>query len=117
MAVNYEQRGNVRVFTLDRPEARNAVNHDVSSEMESHLDAFEADDTAWVGVLAAKGPVFSAGADLKAVSSGKSIETERGGFAGLVRYPRTKPLIAAVDGPALAAVSYTHLTLPTKRIV
>ena len=102
MAVNYEQRGNVRVFTLDRPEARNAVNHDVSSEMESHLDAFEADDTAWVGVLAAKGPVFSAGADLKAVSSGKSIETERGGFAGLVRYPRTKPLIAAVDGPALA---------------
>ena len=82
MAVNYEQRGNVRVFTLDRPEARNAVNHDVSSEMESHLDAFEADDTAWVGVLAANGPVFSAGADLKAVSSGKSIETERGGFAG-----------------------------------
>ena len=102
MAVNYEQRGNVRVFTLDRPEARNAVNHDVSREMEAHLDAFEADETAWVGVLAANGPVFSAGADLKAVSSGKGIETDRGGFAGLVRYPRAKPLIAAVDGPALA---------------
>ena len=102
MAVNYEERGNVRLFTLDRPEARNAVNHDVSSEIESHLDVFEADDTAWVGVLAASGPVFSAGADLKAVSSGKSIESEKGGFAGLVRYPRTKPLIAAVDGAALA---------------
>ena len=54
MAVNYEQRGNVRVFTLDRPEARNAVNHDVSMEW-AHLDAFEADETAWVGVLAANG--------------------------------------------------------------
>tara|TARA_Y100001970_G_scaffold179520_2_gene218553 strand:- start:38742 stop:39500 length:759 start_codon:yes stop_codon:yes gene_type:complete len=102
MTVSYEHRGNVRVFTLDRPEARNAVNHDVSSEMEGHLDVFEADESAWVGVLAANGPVFSAGADLKAVSSGQGIETTKGGFAGLVRYPRTKPLIAAVDGPALA---------------
>jgi len=102
MVVDYEKNGNVCLFTLNRPDARNAVNYDVSSEMEAHLDEFEADDTAWVGILAAKGPVFSAGADLKAVSSGQGIETEKGGFAGLVRYPRTKPLIAAVDGAALA---------------
>ncbi|MCS5681042.1 MAG: crotonase/enoyl-CoA hydratase family protein [Actinomycetota bacterium] len=102
MAVTYEEVGNVRVITLDRPEARNAVSHEVSSELEEHLDTFEADEAAWVAVLAANGPVFSAGADLKSVSSGKAIETEKGGFAGLVRYPRTKPLIAAVDGPALA---------------
>ncbi|MDP7066534.1 MAG: crotonase/enoyl-CoA hydratase family protein [Acidimicrobiales bacterium] len=100
--MNYEKNGNVCRFTLDRPDARNAVNYDVSSEMEAHLDEFEADDSAWVGILAANGPVFSAGADLKAVSSGQGIETEKGGFAGLVRYPRSKPLIAAVDGAALA---------------
>jgi len=102
MVVNYEKNGNVCRFTLDRPDARNAVNYDVSSEMEAHLDEFEADDSAWVGILAANGPVFSAGADLKAVSSGQGIETKKGGFAGLVRYPRSKPLIAAVDGAALA---------------
>ncbi len=102
MVVTYEEVGNVRVITLDRPEARNAVSHEVSAELEAHLDTFEADESAWVAVLAANGPVFSAGADLKSVSSGKTIESKKGGFAGLVRYPRTKPLIAAVDGPALA---------------
>ncbi|HIF66141.1 MAG TPA: crotonase/enoyl-CoA hydratase family protein [Acidimicrobiia bacterium] len=102
MVVTYEKVGNIRVITLDRAEARNAVSHEVSAELEAHLDAFESDDSAWVAILAANGPVFSAGADLKSVSSGKAIETEKGGFAGLVRYPRTKPLIAAVDGPALA---------------
>ena len=101
MVVTYEEAGNIRVITLDRPEARNAVSHDVSTELEAHLDTFESDDSAWVAILAANGSVFSAGADLKSVS-GKAIETEKGGFAGLVRYPRTKPLIAAVDGPALA---------------
>ncbi len=102
MVVTYEKVGNIRVITLDRAEARNAVSHEVSAELEAHLDAFESDDSAWVAILAANGPVFCAGADLKSVSSGKAIETEKGGFAGLVRYPRTKPLIAAVDGPALA---------------
>ena len=102
MVVTYEKVGKVRVITLDRAEARNAVSHDVSAELEAHLDTFESDDSAWVAILAANGPVFSAGADLKSVSSGKGIETEKGGFAGLVRYPRTKPLIAAVDGAALA---------------
>lgn len=102
MIVTYEKAGNIGLFTLNRPDARNAVSHEVSSQMEAHLDDFESDNEAWVGILAANGPVFSAGADLKSVSSGKGIETEKGGFAGLVRYPRTKPLIAAVDGPALA---------------
>lgn len=102
MVVTYENVGNIRVITLDRAEARNAVSHEVSAELEAHLDTFESDDSAWVAILAANGPVFSAGADLKSVSSGKGIETEKGGFAGLVRYPRTKPLIAAVDGAALA---------------
>src|SRR4029077_8792070 len=64
----------------------------------------EENDDAWVGILTHVGPVFSAGADLKAINAGKvaEVQTRRGGFAGLVQRHRTKPLIAAIDGPALA---------------
>jgi enoyl-CoA hydratase len=102
--VDYELRGHVALLTINRPEARNAVNGDVSSGMEAGIDALEDDDEAWVGVLTGAGPVFSAGADLKVIASGDvgQMATERGGFAGIVERERTKPIIAAVDGPALA---------------
>jgi enoyl-CoA hydratase len=102
--VDYEQRGHVAVLTINRPEARNAVNGDVAAGIEEAIDRIEGDDDTWVGVLTGAGSVFSAGADLKAISSGQAggLNTEKGGFAGLVRRKRTKPLIAAVDGPALA---------------
>src|SRR5688572_22217404 len=102
--VEYEQRGHVAVLTINRPEARNAVNGEVASGIEEAIDKIEADDDTWVSVLTGAGSVFSAGADLKAISSGQAagLNTEKGGFAGLVRRSRTKPLIAAVDGPALA---------------
>ena len=104
MTVDYDQRGRVAVVTINRPEARNAVNGDVAAGIEGAIDRIEGDDDTWVAVLAGAGPVFSAGADLKAIASGQAagLSTERGGFAGLVRRQRTKPLIAAVDGPALA---------------
>ena len=102
--VDYEQRGRVALLTINRPEARNAVNGDVASGMEAGIDRLEEDDGVWVGIIAGEGPVFSAGADLKAISSGQvaEIQTERGGFGGIAHRERTKPLIAAVDGPALA---------------
>ena len=102
--VDYEQRGRVAVLTINRPEARNAVNGEVAAAMEAAIDRLEADDETWVGVVAGNGPVFSAGADLKAIAAGQgsSLSTKRGGFAGLARRERVKPLIAAVDGPALA---------------
>ena len=102
--VDYELDGPVAILTLNRPEARNAVNGDVSKGMEAALDKVEENDDVWVAILTHNGPVFSAGADLKAINSGKAadLQTPRGGFAGLVQRPRTKPLIAAVDGPALA---------------
>src|SRR5437870_7015591 len=102
--VDYELHGRVAVLTLNRPEARNAVNGDVAKGMEAAIDRLEEDDEAWVGVLTHNGPVFSAGADLKAINLGKAgeLQTPRGGFAGLVQRQRTKPLIAAIDGPALA---------------
>lgn len=102
--VNYELRGHVALLTLNRPEARNAVNGEVAQAMTAHLTAIEADPEARVIVLAANGPVFCAGADLKAINSGKAAElaTKEGGFAGFVDFPRTRPVIAAVDGLATA---------------
>ena len=102
--IDYDVRGHVAVMTINRPEARNAVNGAVASGIEDALDRLEADDDIWVAVLAGAGPVFSAGADLKEIASGNAggLTTARGGFAGLVARERTKPLIAAVDGPALA---------------
>lgn len=102
--VSYEQRGRVAILTINRPEARNAVNAEVAEAMEAAIDRLEDDPDVWVGIIAGEGTVFSAGADLKAVSAGQAagLSTRKGGFAGLARRERSKPLIAAVDGPALA---------------
>jgi enoyl-CoA hydratase len=72
--------------------------------MEEGIDKLEADDDVWVGILASTGPVFSAGADHKAIAEGTAaqMQTKRGGFAGIARRERTKPIIAAVQGAALA---------------
>jgi enoyl-CoA hydratase len=103
-AVLSERRGSVLVVRLNRPDARNAVNGDVARGLEAAIDALESDDTLSCGVLAANGPVFCAGADLKMVASGTAAEmaTPRGGFAGFVQRKRTKPIIAAVHSDALA---------------
>jgi enoyl-CoA hydratase len=102
--VDYRQEGRVAVLTINRPEARNAVNGDVARGMEEAIDRLEGDDNTWIGVVAGEGPVFSAGADLKAIAAGQAadLQTKRGGFGGIAARDRTKPLIAAVDGPALA---------------
>jgi len=107
--VEYRTEGRVAVITLNRPEARNAVNGDVAAGLEAAVDRMEADEQVWVGILTAntagqERPVFCAGADLKAINSGDAgaLNTERGGFAGFVYRERTKPIIAAVDGLATA---------------
>jgi enoyl-CoA hydratase len=107
--VEYEVRGKVAIITLNRPEARNAVNGDVASGLEAAIDKLEADSNVWVGILAAntagqERPVFCAGADLKAINSGQAaaLNTKRGGFGGFVYRDRKKPVIAAVDGLATA---------------
>lgn len=104
MVVGFEASGRVAVLTISRPEARNAVNAEVAAELEAGIDRLEQDDELWVGIVAGAGPVFSAGADLKEIAAGRAagLQTERGGFGGIAHRDRTKPLIAAVDGPALA---------------
>ncbi len=107
--VKYETRGRVAVITLNRPDARNAVNGDVAQGMEAAIDRMEADPEVWVGVITAntegqERPVFCAGADLKAINSGQAggLGTAKGGFAGFVYRDRKKPVIVAVDGLATA---------------
>src|SRR5882762_2131311 len=95
----------VRLVTLRRPEARNAVNGAVALALERIVHEIEADPDAWVVVLTgAGGQAFSSGADLKEVAAGRldTLWTHDGGFAGFVRAARAKPWIAAVDGLALA---------------
>lgn len=102
--VDYEVNGHYAVLTINRPEARNAVNGAVASGIEEGIDKLEADDDLWVGILTGVPPVFCAGADLKEINSGNAaaLQTKRGGFGGIAQRERTKPIIAAVDGPALA---------------
>ena len=102
--VELERRGNVALLTLNRPDARNAISPEVSQAMAGLLDEIEADDALRAVVLTGAGEVFSAGADLKVVAQGRGMEIARGkgGFAGIVTRDFPKPVIAAVNGPALA---------------
>ena len=107
--VLFEKRGRIGIITLNRPEARNAVNGDVASGVEAAIDSIESDDEIWVGIITAntagqEKPVFCAGADLKAINSGNAggLSTKRGGFAGIAYRERRKPIIVAVDGLATA---------------
>jgi enoyl-CoA hydratase/carnithine racemase len=102
--VERERRGQVEILRLNRPEAKNAVNPELSLTMAEALDAIEDDPTARAVVVTGTGDVFCAGADLKVVSQGRGAEigAAKGGFAGLVTRDFPKPVIAAVQGPALA---------------
>ncbi|MEV7383893.1 enoyl-CoA hydratase-related protein [Streptomyces lydicus] len=102
--VDYRQSDGIATITLNRPEQRNAINLRMCDEMTAVLEEFEADRQARAAVLTGAGQAFSAGADLKAFAAGEGprIAGHKGGFGGFVRYPRTKPVIAAVNGHALA---------------
>jgi len=104
MTVELEVVGNVLVMTINRPEAKNAVNGAVASGLEAGIDRLEEDENLWIGVLAAEGDVFCAGADLKEINSGNAAAmiTQKGGFGGIVYRERRKPIIVAVDGLATA---------------
>jgi enoyl-CoA hydratase len=120
MTIEYEKQGHVGIITINRPDARNAVNSDVAQGIEAAIDQIEEDSEVWVGILTGakteKGYIFCAGADLKQISVDPAgMQTERGGFGGFVTRERTKPIIAAVDGPALAGG--TELVLASDMVV
>jgi enoyl-CoA hydratase len=115
--VRYEVDGHVATITLNRPKQRNAVSPELATALGAAVTRFEQDPEVWVAVLTGAGGIFSAGADLKAIAAGRAAElsVEPGGFAGYVRYPRTKPVIAAVRGFALAGG--TELVLASDLVV
>jgi enoyl-CoA hydratase len=102
--VERERRGQVEILRLNRPDAKNAISPEVSAEMAAALDAIEDDPAVRAVVVTGTGDVFCAGADLKVVAQGRGHEIARakGGFAGLTNRDFPKPIIAAVQGPALA---------------
>jgi enoyl-CoA hydratase/carnithine racemase len=103
--VRYEVDDGVAILTLDRPDQRNAINAAMAVELSAAVDRFEADPGALVAILTGAGDkAFCAGMDLKAFAAGEgpAIFGGRGGFAGFTSHPRTKPVIAAVNGAALA---------------
>lgn len=104
MTVTTERAGAVTTVILSRPEVRNAVDVDTARELADAFRAFDADDTASVAVLYGEGGTFCAGADLKAVATGRPnrIAEDGDGPMGPTRLRLTKPVIAAVAGHAVA---------------
>jgi enoyl-CoA hydratase len=97
-----ERRGHVEILTINRPEARNAINRATAIALGDALDACESDDDVWVVVLTGAGDkAFSAGMDLKAFAAGEFPITDKG-FGGITQRDFPKPLIAAANGAALA---------------
>jgi len=101
-AVLTERRGNVLLITINRPEVRNAVNGAVAEGIAGALDELDGDDELSVGVLTGAGGFFCAGMDLGAFVRGESPWFGDRGFAGIAQRASRKPLIAAIEGFAVA---------------
>lgn len=97
-----ERLDRVLVLTMDRPDARNAMSLQMAHEIAKALEEFDADPGLSVAVITGASGTFCAGMDLKGFARGERPVVEGRGFAGLVRRPPTKPIIAAVEGYALA---------------
>lgn len=97
-----ETRGNIQIMTLNRPEAHNAVSLEMAQAMAAALDAFDADPALSVGIITGAGGSFCAGMDLKGFLQGKRPTIPGRGFCGITIKPPRKPIIAAVEGYALA---------------
>lgn len=91
----------VMVLTMSRPEARNAVDQALASSIAAAIDELDEDDDLLVAVLTGAGGTFCSGMDLKAFARGERVTTHRG-FGGLTERPPSKPIVAAVEGWALA---------------
>ncbi|GAA4663547.1 crotonase/enoyl-CoA hydratase family protein [Gordonia humi] len=97
-----ERRGGVQVITINRPEAKNAINGAVAQGVAAAVDELEASDDLRVGVLTGAGGTFCAGMDLKAFLRGETPTVDGRGLAGITQTPPRKPLIGAVEGWAVA---------------
>ena len=92
----------ILVVTIDRPEAKNAMTKAAAEGIAAAMDRLDSDDNLRVGILTGAGGTFCSGMDLKGFLRGESPSIEGRGFGGIVQKPPEKPLIAAVEGYALA---------------
>src|SRR5690349_12046482 len=97
-----ERRDRILLIKLNRPDARNAVNLAMAEAMSAALDELDAADELSLGVITGEGKGFSSGMDLKAFATGERPWARDRGFAGIVQKPAEKPLIAAIEGFAVA---------------
>ncbi len=105
MTILREKRDHVEIITINRPEARNAIDGPTSTAIGSALDEIEEDKDIWVVIITGAGDkAFCAGMDLKAFAAGQigEIASPKYGFAGIAKRNYPKPIIAAVNGAALA---------------
>lgn len=97
-----EVEDGILIVTINRPEAKNAMTKAASEAIAAAMDRLDADDDLRVGILTGAGGTFCSGMDLKGFLRGESPSVEGRGFGGVVQAPPAKPLIAAVEGYALA---------------
>ena len=102
--VLYEATDGIATVTLNRPDQRNAINPEVCDAIRDTFDKVEADPSVRVAILTGAGALFCAGMDLKAFAggAGDTILFGKYGFGGFVRRKRSKPVVCAVEGAALA---------------
>lgn len=101
-AVLTERRGNVLIITFNRPEVRNAVNRELAAGVAAAMDELDADDSLSIGIVTGAGGYFCAGMDLGAFVKGESPWIDGRGFAGMAERASDKPVIAAIEGFAVA---------------
>lgn len=102
MAVKFDIDDGVAVITIDRPEARNAIDRETALAVEAAIKRIDSEDAIRVGVITGAGGNFCAGMDLKAFLRGEVVRLPGTGFAGVTQANCSKPLIAAIEGYALA---------------
>ncbi|PRY99621.1 enoyl-CoA hydratase [Jezberella montanilacus] len=101
--INVEVSDGIQIITINRPQAKNAITIDTAVEMAAAFEEMDARDDVRIGILTGAAATFSSGMDLKDFArTGKRSVVEGKGFAGFVEAPPKKPLIAAVEGYALA---------------
>jgi enoyl-CoA hydratase len=97
-----EERDGILIITINRPEAKNAMNKAAAEGIAAAVDRLDSDDNLRVGILTGAGGTFCSGMDLKGFLRGESPSIEGRGFGGITQKGPVKPLIAAVEGYALA---------------
>ena len=107
--VQMQRIESVLIITIQRPEVKNAIDRVTSEALAHAMDTLDTDPELVLGILTGAGGHFCSGMDLKAFLRGERVELPGRGLAGMVQTPPRKPLIAAIEGYALAEIGRAHV--------